>query len=129
MAVILLVFQVYGETDSDDSDVKISVQNSCTVLIDEFQPPTNGSKFMAKNSTGYFTELIQNTGSLRSNITVEYLNVTKQNESWDPGEPIGPVVQHYNGTNFTNVSADEEVLYQEQFNATYETGWYTGRSN
>lgn len=127
--VILLTFQVYGD---NDSDVSISVKHNCEVQITDFLSPGNGTGLVAQNSTGYFMEVSKNTGTLTSNITVEYLNITKQNDSWSPGEPIGNITDSYNGTNFTNVSMTGERLYDQQFNATvppYEEGWYTARTN
>ncbi len=124
--VILLTFQVYGD---DDSDVSVSVSHNCEVRITDFQAPGNGSGFIGQNTTGYFNELVKNTGTLPSNLTVEYINVTDQNSTWEPGDPLGEQVKFYNGTNFSNVSSGGERLYTEDFNATYDTGWYTARTN
>ncbi len=127
--VILLTFQVYGDSDSD---VSVDVTHKCEVRITDFVSPGNGTGIVAQNSTGYFTEVVKNTGTLTSNMTVENLSVTEQNDSWSPGEPIGDTVETYNGTNFSNVSMTGERLYSQQFNATmppYEEGWYTARTN
>ncbi|MFB6144111.1 MAG: hypothetical protein ABEJ98_02250 [Candidatus Nanohaloarchaea archaeon] len=136
LAAFLLLQPVIA-TD-EDTNVAVSVDYSCSTSVLTFSPPGDG--IISKNSTGYFNSDIENTGNFPSNVTVEYLNVTKQNETYDPGaDGLGPVVEYYNGSNVTNLPVDDNLstqmidedsfTYQTQFNATYEIGHYAAHMN
>ncbi|MFB6292556.1 MAG: NEW3 domain-containing protein [Candidatus Nanohaloarchaea archaeon] len=126
VALTVIVIASFVAASSDDnSTFSVSVDKSCQVTLWKFQPPGNGT--IAQNATGTFFTELENTGSTKANITIPYLNVTKEDDRWQPGEEKGEVVKHYNGTKFTGVNISENVYYAEEFYANYTVGWYTGR--
>ncbi|MFB6145129.1 MAG: NEW3 domain-containing protein [Candidatus Nanohaloarchaea archaeon] len=122
VSLILFTFQVFAASDS--SSVNVGVKYRCDSTISNFYAPGNGT--IAKNSTGYFVTEIHNVGNFKANISVDYLNVTKQNSTYYPGDDLGPVVTDYNGTAWKNVPPGDSRYYLQMFNATYDKGYYGG---
>lgn len=119
-------FTVYSEAEG--TNVSVEVAPSCGTSLSYFLLPGDGQ--IVQNKTGVFVEIATNTGNIESNITVDYLNVTfEDDEPWSRGMEKGPVVQSYEGERFENVRLSESVTYFKLFNARYELGNYTGRSS
>lgn len=119
-------YTVYAEEES--SNVTVEVAPSCGTSLSYFLLPGDGR--IVQNKTGVFVEMATNTGNVASNITIDYLNVTfEDDEPWSRGMEKGPVVQSYEGESFQNVRLAESVTYFKLFNARYELGNYTGRSS
>lgn len=137
-AFILLLFLVMTTLVSADNDSQVSleVDYSCSTSVHQFEAPGEG--LISRNATGYFDAKIKNTGNFPSNVTIEYLNVTSQNYSYTDQSDLGETIVEYNETNITHLpyendpATDKEedaVTYQQQFNASYPTGWYAGHLN
>jgi hypothetical protein len=119
-------YTVYSEAEG--TNVSVEVAPSCGTSLSYFLLPGDGQ--IVQNKTGVFVEIATNTGNIQSNITVDYLNVTfEDDEPWQRGMEKGPVIQSYEGERFENVRLSESVTYFKLFNARYELGNYTGRSS
>lgn len=108
-------------------DVTVEVAPLCSSGLSYFLVPGDGE--IVQNKTGVFVEILENSGNVESNITIEYLDVTKEgDEAWSKGNLKGPVIKSYEGETFENVRKGEDVTYFKLFQASYEFGNYTGRS-
>lgn len=112
---------------NDGTDVTVEVAPSCSSTLDYFLVPGDGE--IVQNKTGVFVEIIGNSGNVRSNITIDYLEVTQQGQDpYSRGDEKGDIVRSYAGEKFENVAVGSSVTYFKLFNAQYEMGNYTGFS-
>lgn len=112
--------------DQDSAGFSVTVGESCTVSLKEFYVPGGGTLFPGE--LGTFTQEYQNKGSLKANLTVEYLNVTYENDTeWEPGQPIGNSVKLFGSENYA-LNRTESAVYQRNWANTLTAGWYTGRT-
>lgn len=111
----------------EDTDVTVEVAPSCSSTLDFFLVPGDGE--IVQNKTGVFVEIAGNSGNVRSNISIDYLDVNYQaQDPYTRGDQKGPLVQSYSGEKFENVKVGSSVTYFKLFNAQYQMGNYTGFS-
>ncbi|MFT4867943.1 MAG: hypothetical protein ACI9LV_000555 [Candidatus Nanohaloarchaea archaeon] len=113
--------------EQEGTDVTVEVAPSCSSTLDYFLVPGDGE--IVQNKTGVFVEIIGNSGNVQSNISINYLEVTKQGQDpYSRGDQKGNIVQSYSGEDFENVAVGSSVTYFKLFNAQYPKGNYTGFS-
>jgi len=132
--------------DSDDTSVGVEVDHTCLVGQTELYGPGNTSTdppVMGIDRIGAFSTVFYNYGNTQSNVSV-WLNVTKEDEFWSPGDDIGEPVDlslqndtsnvvnnsFYSEFNLTNESIQSSAKnYIQSYHSVpdYGSGNFTGR--
>lgn len=119
-------FYVYNR--EDDASVNVKIAPTCRSSMSYFLLPGDGE--IVRNKTGVFVEIISNTGNIESNVSIDYLDVTREgDEAWSRGDPIGDIIESFKGEKFTNLDIQETATYFKLFLANYDFGNYTGRTS
>lgn len=150
LSTLVLTGVVIAEEDDTESDstVNVSVNTTCLIGNHDFRGPGNTSTdipVMGLDETGAFDTIFFNYGNADGNVTV-WLNVTKEDDVWEPGESIGNATDLSkqntsstikNNSFYTtfNMSENTSTIYNSwktyiqwyQSDSSYGTGNFTGR--
>lgn len=125
--------------DSDDdsgSSVKVSVESACLIGHTNFRGPGNTSTdipVMGLEEWGAFDTIFYNYGNEDANVST-WLNVTKEDDLWEPGEPKGAEVdltlqnstgEIRNGSFYTEFDISNETTENETTYKNYVQGYYS----
>jgi hypothetical protein len=108
-----------NQTSSEDTSIGVNATASCEVQINRFLPPgeiidESDTKFglvtLGKMNESYFTMHLYNEGNQHSNMSLARFNITYEgNDSWQPGERIGPNDRGPNESYFNITYNDTEL--------------------
>jgi len=146
-AALLLGGTALADTD-DDTSIGVTVEHTCLVGQSELYGPGNTSTdvpVMGLDTIGAFSTVFYNYGNVQTDISV-WLNITKENSLWSPGDAVGEPVDlslqnntdnvvnnsFYSSFNLTNdtstvYNSGEHYIQSYQSVPDYGAGNFTGR--
>jgi hypothetical protein len=146
-AALLLGGTALADTD-DDTSIGVTVEHTCLVGQSELYGPGNTSTdvpVMGLDTIGAFSTVFYNYGNVQTDISV-WLNITKENSLWSPGDAVGEPVDlslqnntdnvvnnsFYSSFNLANdtstvYNSGEHYIQSYQSVPDYGAGNFTGR--
>jgi hypothetical protein len=119
-SAVILAGTALAADSEEDTSVGVSVNQTCLVGQTDLHGPGNTSTdvpVMGIDTIGAFSTMFYNYGNVNVTASV-WLNVTKEDDLWSPGEPIGNSVDLSLQNNTGNV---ENNSFYTSFNLTDES--------